>query len=66
MCVKGNIYGDNDFDYYGIVEEILSLLYLGNLNKVFILQYCKFDLIIGVNVNERYGIAGIWYKIPKK
>ncbi|XP_057739900.1 uncharacterized protein LOC130957009 [Arachis stenosperma] len=29
VCVKGNIYGENDLDYYGILEEILELSYLG-------------------------------------
>ncbi|KAJ1406204.1 putative transposase, Ptta/En/Spm, plant [Sesbania bispinosa] len=33
ICVRGNIYGENDLDYYGIVEEILELSYLGNQNK---------------------------------
>ncbi|KAK7407486.1 hypothetical protein VNO78_09438 [Psophocarpus tetragonolobus] len=40
ICVRGNIYGENDLDYYGIVEDILKLSYLGYQNKVTILS-CK-------------------------
>ena len=25
ICVRGNIYGENNLDYYDIVEEILEL-----------------------------------------
>ena len=27
ICVRGNIYGENDLDFYSIVEEILELSY---------------------------------------
>ena len=62
VCVRGNIYGENDLDYYGIVEDVLELSYLGNHNKVFILQCHWFDPISGVNVDERYGLVDIKYK----
>ena len=62
VCVRGNIYGENDLDYYGIVEDILELSYLGNQNKVFILRCYWFDPINGVNVDNRYGLVDIKYK----
>ncbi|XP_072058194.1 uncharacterized protein [Arachis hypogaea] len=62
VCVKGNIYGENDLDYYGILEEILELSYLGDGNSVFIFGCCWFDPINGVKVDERYGLVDIKYK----
>jgi len=41
ICVRGNIYGENDLDYYEIVEEILELSYPGYQNKIIILHYKK-------------------------
>ncbi|RDX90084.1 hypothetical protein CR513_28091, partial [Mucuna pruriens] len=59
VCVRGNIYGENDLDYYGIIEEILELSYLGSQNKVFLLQCQWFDPINGVNVDERFGLVDV-------
>ena len=50
ICVRGNIYGENDLDYYGIVEEILELSYVGFENKVVILHCHWFDPIKGVKL----------------
>ncbi|RDX96518.1 hypothetical protein CR513_20811, partial [Mucuna pruriens] len=54
-----NIYGENDLDYYGIIEEILELSYLGSQKKVFLLQCQWFDLINGVNVDERFELVDV-------
>ncbi|KAL1321583.1 hypothetical protein AAHE18_14G137400 [Arachis hypogaea] len=62
VCVKGNIYGKNDLDYYGILEEILELSYLGYENTIFIFQCCWLDPISRVKVDERYGLVDIKYK----
>ncbi|KAJ1400077.1 hypothetical protein SESBI_29803 [Sesbania bispinosa] len=62
ICVRGNIYSENDLDYYGIVEEILELSYLGNQNKAILLRCLWFDPINGVNVDERYGLVDIKHK----
>ena len=75
VCVKGNFYGENDLDYYGVVKKVLESSYIGYWNKVFILQCHWFNTINGVNIDER-GLVdisinqgftiGILYKIPTK
>jgi hypothetical protein len=59
VCVRGSIYGENDLDYYGILEEILELSYLGIQNKVFLLRCHWFDPINGVKVDVRYGLVDV-------
>ena len=34
VCVRGSIYGENDLHYYGIIEEILELSYLGSKKSI--------------------------------
>ncbi|XP_029128809.1 uncharacterized protein LOC109806321 [Cajanus cajan] len=60
VCVRGNIYGENDLDYYGIVEDILELSYLGH-QRVIILRCHWFDPN-GVTIDERYGLVDIKHK----
>jgi len=62
ICVRGNIYGENDLDYYGIVEEILELSYVGFENKVVILHCHWFDPVNGVKVDNVYGLVDINHK----
>jgi hypothetical protein len=59
VCVRGSIYGEHDIDYYGIIEEILELSYLGAQNKVLLLRCHWFDPINGVKVDERYGLVDV-------
>ena len=44
VCVKGNTYNENKRDYYGIIEEILELQYLGDDNHIFLFKCHWFDL----------------------
>jgi len=62
ICVRGNIYGENDLDYYGIVDEILELSYVGFGNKVVILHCHWFDPVNGVKVDNVYGLVDINHK----
>lgn len=59
VCVRGSIYGENDLDYYGILEEILELSYLGTQNKVLLLRCHWFDPINGVKVDVRYDLVDV-------
>jgi hypothetical protein len=59
VCVRGSIYGEHDIDYYGIIEEILELSYLGAQNKVLLLRCHWFDPINGVKIDERYGLVDV-------
>ncbi|PNX91366.1 hypothetical protein L195_g047496, partial [Trifolium pratense] len=59
VCVRGSIYGEHDIDYYGIIEEILELSYIGAQNKVLLLRCHWFDPINGVKVDERYGLVDV-------
>jgi len=63
ICVRGNIYGENDLDYYGIVDEILELSYLGYQNRVIILRCYWFDPKNGVKVDEKYGDGSLLEKL---
>lgn len=59
VCVWGNIYGENDIDYYGTIEEILELSYLGAQNRVLLLRCHWFDPVNGVKVDEKYGLVDV-------
>ena len=59
VCVRGNIYGENDIEYYGTIEEILELSYLGAPNRVLLLRCHWFDPINGVKVDEKYGLVDV-------
>ena len=43
VCVKGSTYNESEYDYYGIVEEILQLQYLGQDNHIFLFKCHWFD-----------------------
>ena len=43
VCVKGSTYNESEYDYYGIVEEILQLQYLIQDNHIFLFKCHWFD-----------------------
>lgn len=43
ICVKGSTYIGNELDYYGILEEVLELQYLGHDNHIVIFKCHWFD-----------------------
>lgn len=49
----------DEFYYCGIIEEIFELSYLGDQDKVIILQCHWFKPIDGVKVNHIYGLVDI-------
>ena len=65
VCVKGSSYGENEHDYYGVIEEIMELTYLGMNNRVTIFKCHWFDPtatrldkasgIVEVNHKSRFG-----------
>jgi len=59
VWVKGNIYGEDDFDYYGILEDVLELSYIGHGNKLFLFKCQWFDPKDGVKVDEKYGLVDV-------
>ncbi|KAF7812499.1 uncharacterized protein G2W53_033475 [Senna tora] len=61
VCVKGSIYGENDLDYYGILEEVLELSYLGS-HKLFLFKCHWFDPTDGVKVDGKYGLVDVDYR----
>jgi hypothetical protein len=43
VCVKGSSYGENEHDYYGVIEEIMELTYLGTNNSLTLFKCQWFD-----------------------
>jgi len=61
VCVKGSTYNKNECDYYGIIEEILELQYLGDDNHIFLFKCHWFDPN-SVRNDTTYGIVDIRHK----
>jgi hypothetical protein len=61
ICVRGSFYGENELDYYGIIEQIIELSYLGNMN-VFILRCRWFDPVHGVKADGTYGLIDVKHR----
>lgn len=36
VCVKGSYYDDLENDYYGLLNEVIKVRYLGEKNEIFI------------------------------
>ena len=62
ICVWGNNYNENELDYYGIVEEVLELDYIGHRNHVVIFKCHWFDHLQGVRTDKKYNIADVNHK----
>ena len=61
VCCRGSLYGENEFDYYGVVEEIIELSYVGN-NSLFVLRCHWFDPVNGVKCDERYKLVDVKHR----
>ena len=61
VCVKGSSYNENELDYYGIVEEIIELTYIGTHNKLFLFKCHWFDPT-RVRVDKSYSIVDVQHK----
>lgn len=61
VCVKGSTYNENECDYYGIIEEILELSYLGDDNHTFLFKCHWFDPN-SVRYDTAYEIVDIKHK----
>jgi len=59
--VKGSSYNENEIDYYGIIEEILELTYLGFNNKVILFNCHWFDPH-SIRVDKLYGLVEVRHK----
>lgn len=62
VCVRGNNYGENELDYYGIVHEVLEVEYVGHKNHVVLFKCHWFDPVRGVRVDARYDIVEVNHK----
>lgn len=58
VCVRGSSIGENEIDYYGVIEEVLELDYLG-VNRVALLRCHWFDPVHGVKVDPVLGIVTV-------
>ena len=59
VCIKGSWWEDlAESDYYGLLEEVIKLSYVGN-NNVILFKCQWFDNINGMKVDKRHGIIEI-------
>ena len=61
VCVKESIFGEAELDYYGVLEEIVELNYLG-VNNVFLFKCQWFDPIRGVKVDKLHSLVEIKHR----
>ncbi|MQL75277.1 hypothetical protein Taro_007658, partial [Colocasia esculenta] len=61
VCVKGSAYNENEIDYYGILEEVIELQFLGQDNNVFLFKCHWFDPT-SIRHDTTYGIVDVKHK----
>ena len=59
VCVKGSCYNGNEIDYYGMLEEVIRLKYLGSKCKVFMFKCHWYDTKRGLKVHRSNGLVEI-------
>jgi len=59
VCVKGSCYDDNECDYYGMLEEVVRLKYLGSKCKVFMFKCHWYDTRRGIRMHRSNGLIEI-------
>ncbi|KAI3751293.1 hypothetical protein L2E82_22347 [Cichorium intybus] len=53
VCVRGTAYNDEESDYYGLLDEVLEVDYLGSGRCIVVVFKCTwFDNVRGVKVNK--------------
>ncbi|XVE92707.1 hypothetical protein REPUB_Repub01dG0122800 [Reevesia pubescens] len=62
ICVKGSCFNDYDYDYYGILVDIVELEYVGCGNRVVLFKCHWFETEKGVRVHPRYGLVEVKHK----
>ncbi|PIM99762.1 hypothetical protein CDL12_27738 [Handroanthus impetiginosus] len=60
VCCRGNLYDDNELDYYRFTEEIMELVYVDQGNNVFILCCYWFDPVSGIRYDDQYKLIDIY------
>jgi phosphopantothenoylcysteine synthetase/decarboxylase len=62
VCVRGGQYEDVQYDYYGIIEDIIILKYSYTRNDEVVLFKCRwFDPVNGVKEDKDHGLVEIKY-----
>jgi hypothetical protein len=59
VCVKGSCYDDNECDYYGMLEKVVQLKYLGSKCKVFMFKCHWYDTRRGIRMHRSNGLVEI-------
>ncbi|KAI3668105.1 hypothetical protein L6452_43180 [Arctium lappa] len=63
VCVRGSCYDDSEFDYYGLLDDVLEVEYYGVGYCAVVLFKCTwFDSPDGVRVDPKHGLVDIKYK----
>ena len=58
VCVRGSCYDDCEYDYYGVIEEIIQLHYT-DFNLVTLFKCRWFDYKKGTVIHPKYGIVDV-------
>ena len=59
VWVKGETEGDQNYDFYGILQDVVQLQYPGPDNKVVIFKCRWFDIPNGVRVDKKHGLVEV-------
>ena len=59
VCVKGSCYNDYNYDFYGILVDIIELMYVGIRNRVMLFKCHWVDTKKGVKVHPHYGFVEV-------
>lgn len=63
VCVKGSCYNEAEADYYGLLDEVLEVEYVGVGRCVVVLFKCTwFDVNQGVRVDKKHDLVSVKYK----
>jgi Domain of unknown function (DUF4216) len=61
VCVRGDCTDDTQYDYYGVLKEMIKLEYDRVENKIILFKYHWFDIKNGVKVDNQHGIIEVKY-----
>lgn len=59
VCMKGECINEKQYDYYGVLKEVIELEYDGVSNKVLFFKCCWFDITNGIKVDHQHDLIEV-------